>query len=52
MVGGGEGLEEGQGRWLRRALAVTNQDGGSLIEAYESRKSYEKIGNFEQSKFF
>ena len=31
--------------------AVTNRDGGSSIEANESQKSHEKIGNSEQSMF-
>ena len=32
------------------ALAVTNQHGGSSIEAHESLKSHGKIGDCEQSK--
>ena len=32
------------------AIAITNQDGGSSIEAYESRKSHGKIGDCEQSR--
>ena len=31
------------------ALAATNQDGESSIEAYESRKSHGKMGDCEQS---
>ena len=30
-------------------LDVANQDGGSSIQAYESRKSHRKIGDCEQS---
>ena len=43
----------GPPRWFRHypqvALALTNKDGGSSIEAYESRKSHGHIGDCEQS---
>ena len=34
---------------LPRLPSPLNQDGGSSIEAYESRKSHGKIGDCEQS---
>ena len=37
---------------LPRLRSPLQTDGGSLIEAYESRKSHGKIGDCEQSKFY